>query len=63
MAVDLRELLPGLHLLPLGISNAYLWRAAEGATPIDTGRRGAARRSEPRSNTSAYRLRSCTTSC
>jgi hypothetical protein len=54
MAVDLRELLPGLHLLPLGISNAYLWRAAEGATPIDTGRRGAARRSEPRSNTSAY---------
>lgn len=38
MAVDLRELLPGLHLLPLGISNAYLWRAAEGATLIDTHR-------------------------
>jgi len=35
--VDLRELLPGLHLLPLGISNAYLRRTAEGATLIDTG--------------------------
>ncbi|WP_091382977.1 MBL fold metallo-hydrolase [Geodermatophilus sp. DSM 45219] len=35
--MDLREVLPGLHLLPLGISNAYLWRAAEGVTLIDTG--------------------------
>jgi glyoxylase-like metal-dependent hydrolase (beta-lactamase superfamily II) len=35
--VDLREVLPGLHLLPLGISNAYLQLTAEGATLIDTG--------------------------
>jgi glyoxylase-like metal-dependent hydrolase (beta-lactamase superfamily II) len=37
MPVDLREIAPGLHLLPLGISNAYLWRDATGATLIDTG--------------------------
>ena len=35
--MDIREVLRGLHLLPLGISNAYLWRAAAGATLIDTG--------------------------
>jgi len=29
--------LPGLHLLPLGISNAYLRRTAGGATLIDNG--------------------------
>jgi len=28
---------PGLHLLPLGISNAYLWHDEGGTTLIDTG--------------------------
>ena len=28
---------PGLHLLPLGISNAYLWHDESGTTLIDTG--------------------------
>ncbi|WNV75201.1 MBL fold metallo-hydrolase [Geodermatophilus sp. DSM 44513] len=35
--MDLTEVAPGLHLLPLGISNAYLWRSTMGATLIDTG--------------------------
>lgn len=35
--MDLDEVVSGLYLLPLGISNAYLWRTATGATLIDTG--------------------------
>lgn len=35
--MDLLELVPGLHLIPLGISNAYLWRDEDGATLVDTG--------------------------
>lgn len=35
--VDIVEVVPGLHLLPLGISNAYLWRDDSGVTLIDTG--------------------------
>lgn len=30
-------MVPGLHLLPLGISNAYLWHDDGGTTLIDTG--------------------------
>lgn len=35
--VDIVEVVPGLHLLPLGISNAYLWRDDNGVTLVDTG--------------------------
>ena len=35
--VDVIEVVPGLHLLRLGIANAYLWRDADGATLVDTG--------------------------
>jgi glyoxylase-like metal-dependent hydrolase (beta-lactamase superfamily II) len=40
--VDLREVVTGLYLLPLGISNAYLWRGSAGVTLIDTGPPGSA---------------------
>ncbi|SHG47290.1 MBL fold metallo-hydrolase [Geodermatophilus nigrescens] len=36
------EVVPGLHLLPLGISNAYLWRHDGGVTLVDTGPAGSA---------------------
>jgi glyoxylase-like metal-dependent hydrolase (beta-lactamase superfamily II) len=36
------ELVPGLHLLPLGISKAYLWRDDSGVTLVDTGPAGSA---------------------
>jgi len=35
--VNIVDVRPGLHLLPLGISNAYLWRDEAGATLVDTG--------------------------
>lgn len=35
--MDIIEVVPGLHLLPLNISNAYLWRDDSGVTLIDTG--------------------------
>jgi len=35
--VDIINVAPGLHLLPLGISNAYLWHDESGTTLIDTG--------------------------
>lgn len=35
--VDVIEVVPGLHLLPLRIANAWLWRDADGATLVDTG--------------------------
>ena len=40
--MDLREVVTGLYLLPLGISNAYLWRGSTGVTLIDTGPPGSA---------------------
>ncbi len=36
------ELVPGLHLLTLGISNAYLWRHDDGVLLVDTGPPGSA---------------------
>jgi len=35
--MDVVEVVPGLHLLRLGISNAYLWSGTDGATLVDTG--------------------------
>ena len=35
--MDVVEVVPGLHLLRLGIANAYLWHDADGATLVDTG--------------------------
>lgn len=35
--MDIVEVIPGLHLLPLGLSNAYVWHDEVGATLIDTG--------------------------
>jgi len=35
--VDVIEVVPGLHLLRLGIANAYLWRDADGATLVEQG--------------------------
>ena len=35
--MDVSEVVPGLHLLRLGISNAYLWQQPEGITLVDTG--------------------------
>src|SRR5918995_381120 len=35
--MDVVEVVPGLHLLRLGIANAYLWHDQDGATLIDTG--------------------------
>ncbi len=35
--MDITEVVPGLHLLPLGVSNAYLWRDDAGTTLVDTG--------------------------
>ena len=35
--MDVVEVAPGLHLLRLGISNAYLWQGPEGITLVDTG--------------------------
>ena len=37
MDMDVVEVVPGLHLLRLGIANAYLWHDADGATLVDTG--------------------------
>ncbi|MGY1608997.1 MULTISPECIES: MBL fold metallo-hydrolase [unclassified Geodermatophilus] len=36
------EIVPGLHLLALGISKAYLWRGESGLTVVDTGPAGSA---------------------
>jgi glyoxylase-like metal-dependent hydrolase (beta-lactamase superfamily II) len=38
--MSVREIVPGLHLLALGISNAYLWQDEDGVTLIDTGPAG-----------------------
>jgi len=35
--MDVTEVVPGLHLLRLGIANAYLWHDEDGATLVDTG--------------------------
>ena len=35
--MDVVEVVPGLHLLRLGVANAYLWHDQDGATLIDTG--------------------------
>jgi len=35
--VDIIDIAPGLHLLPLGISNAYLWHDDSGTMLVDTG--------------------------
>lgn len=35
--MDIVDVAPGLHLLPLGISNAYLWHDPKGTTLVDTG--------------------------
>ncbi len=35
--MDVIEVVPGLHLLRLGIANAYLWHDEDGATLVDTG--------------------------
>ena len=35
--MDVSEVVPGLHLLRLGISNAHLWVDGDGATLVDTG--------------------------
>ncbi len=35
--MDVIEVVPGLHLLRLGIANAYLWHDEHGATLVDTG--------------------------
>ena len=35
--MDVVEVVPGLHLLPLGIANAYLWHGGDGVTLVDTG--------------------------
>jgi glyoxylase-like metal-dependent hydrolase (beta-lactamase superfamily II) len=35
--MDVLDVVPGLHLLPLGISNAYVWHDEGGTTLIDTG--------------------------
>jgi len=40
--MDLLEVVPGLVMLPLGISNAYVWHGPEGVTLIDTGSPGSA---------------------
>jgi len=40
--MHLLEVVPGLAMLPLGISNAYLWHDPGGVTLIDTGRPGSA---------------------
>jgi glyoxylase-like metal-dependent hydrolase (beta-lactamase superfamily II) len=37
MDMDVVEVVPGLHLLRLGIANAYLWHDEDGATLVDTG--------------------------
>ena len=38
--MSLPEIVPGLYLLTLGISNAYLWRSDDGVTLVDTGPAG-----------------------
>ncbi|MBA3743350.1 MBL fold metallo-hydrolase [Sporichthya sp.] len=40
--MDLIEVVPALHLVPLGISNAYLWHDAAGTILIDSGPPGSA---------------------
>jgi len=35
--VDIVDVAPGLHLLPLGISNAYVWHDEGGTSLVDTG--------------------------
>ncbi len=35
--MDVLEVVPGPHLLRLGIANAYLWHDADGVTLVDTG--------------------------
>jgi glyoxylase-like metal-dependent hydrolase (beta-lactamase superfamily II) len=40
--VDVVEVRPGLYLLPLGLSNAYVWRDKSGTTLVDTGPPGSA---------------------
>ncbi len=35
--MDVVDVVPGLHLLRLGIANAYLWQDGDGATLVDTG--------------------------
>lgn len=35
--MDIIDVAPGLHLLPLGISNAYVWHDEGGTTLVDTG--------------------------
>ncbi|HZH22461.1 MAG TPA: MBL fold metallo-hydrolase, partial [Geodermatophilus sp.] len=37
MNEDVVEVVPGLHLLRLGVANAYLWHDEDGATLVDTG--------------------------
>ncbi|WP_148571677.1 MBL fold metallo-hydrolase [Nocardioides caldifontis] len=40
--MDLVDVVPGLVMLPLGISNAYVWLEPDGATLVDTGPPGSA---------------------